>query len=182
MTESRSELLDIFDITEKTKLVAHAKSAVVQSDDLANLILACSVGAIPFGHIPIFQHHHPEHLVLKDADTKALSENGVGPLGPAAQKTVNKVMAMFNERRLFCGHMIWPMTHPGEWHLFYFDQRDVAERGNHWDQGSHIHLINWVTHPRTDPNQLVRELFETVRPNLRGSLHIRYNRSRDDQR
>lgn len=176
MEQSRSDLLDIFDITEKSKLVEHARAATIRSGEFASLILACKVQAIPFGHIPIFKHHHPEHLELSDNDLKALSENGVGPFNPSAQKSANKVFAMFRERRLFNGHMIWPMTHPGEWHLFYFDQRDIEQHRNHWRGGSHLHLLNWVTHPRTDPNSLLQQLRGSQRPKLTGSLHISYDR------
>lgn len=176
MERERSDLLAIFDITEKSKLVEHARKALIQSDDFAGMILAAKTGLIPFGHIPVFKHHHPEHLELTDKDLKALSENGVGRFKPAAQKSANKVFAMFRERRLFNGHMLWPVTHPGEWHLFYFDQRDVDEHHNHWQGGVHIHLLNWVTHPRTDPNELLRDLMGSARPKLTGSLHIPYNR------
>lgn len=177
MERDRSGLLEIFDITEKSKLVEHARTAVIQSDQFANLILACKAELIPFGHIPIFKHHHPEHLELTDKDLKALSGNGVGKFSPPAQKAANKIFAMFRERRLFNGHMFWPKTHPGEWHLFYFDQRDVDGHRNHWQGGVHLHLLNWVTHPRLDPNALLRELEGSARPKLTGSLHISYDRA-----
>lgn len=177
MERDQSDLLDIFDITSKSKLVEHARTAVIQSDHFANLIMACKVELIPFGHIAIFQHHHPEHLALSDKDLKALSANGVGNFNAPAQKAANKVFAMFSERRLFNGHMFWPKTHPGEWHLFYFDQRDVDDHRNHWKGGSHIHLLNWVTHPRTNPNALLNELHCSNRPRLTGSLHVSYDRA-----
>ena len=178
MERDRSGLLDIFDITGKSKLIEHARTAVIKSDQFASLILACKAELIPFGHIAIFQHHHPEHLELTEKDLKALSENGVGKFKPPAQKAANKVFAMFSERRLFNGHLFWPKTHPGEWHLFYFDQRDVDVHRNHWRGGSHIHLLNWVTHPRIDPNALLKELRGAARPKLTGSLHVAYDRAK----
>lgn len=175
-SETLPSLLAIFDILEKAKLVEHCRSAVITGTDLANLILACETYKISIRHLPVFQHHHPAHLNLQEHDRRALVENGVGLFKPAARKAANKVTAMFDQRRLFCGHMFWPPEFGGEWHLLYFDQRDTAEHDNHWEHGSHIHLMNMVTHPRLDPNKLVESLFATERPKLGGSLHVRYKR------
>lgn len=171
-----NDLLAIFDILEKSKLVEHCKNAVVYSTDLANLILASQAEVIAIRHIPVFQHHHPEHLILTNEDLSALGSNGVGPLRPRAQKTVRKLDEMFAQRRMFCGHLFWMPESAGEWHLFYFDQRDVSDRNNHWQHGSHIHLMSMVTHPRLDPNDLLGRLASSKRPKLGGSLHIRYAR------
>ena len=169
-----SALLAIFGITEKAKLVEHCRTAVVHSQDFANLILACEARAIPIRHIPIFRHHHPEHLQLTDADLKAMASAKVGPLEGRARKAFGKIGQMFDERRLFCCHMFWPPTRPGEWHLIYFDQRDIGAAQNHWQHGTHIHLMNMVTHPQLDPNDLLSSLFSEQRPKLGDSLHIRY--------
>lgn len=173
---SLNSLLTIFNITRKAELVDHCRAAEIGKSDLANLILACQMQAVPIGHIPIFKHHHPEHLNPTDEDRAAFAANGVGKLSKEARKFTNKIDQMFEQRRLFCGHMFLPLEWPGHWHLFYFDQRDTDQRNNHWEHGSHLHLMNMVTHPRLSPEALAQKLDAEVRPKLGGTIHIRFDR------
>jgi hypothetical protein len=130
-------------------------------------------GVFPWQH----QRHHrdfmPEHLALSPDDLGAFAANGVGLLKPRAKKTANKFAAIFEERRLLSGHIFYTPDH-SEWHLFYFDQRDFAERHNHWEGGSHIHLINHLWPGRTAEG--VWEEFRTGNPQMGGALHIRFQR------
>jgi hypothetical protein len=170
-------LLAIFEIRSKSNLANHVKELTISKGDLVNLILACDLESITLKHIPIFQHHHPEHLALTDENLTALTSNGIGVFNPNAQKAANQIFQMMDERRLFCGHMFWPPHLTGHWHLFYFDQRDRDGHANHWQGGKHIHLMNMLTHPQLDPNSLLAELFRSERPKLSGGVHIRF----DDQ-
>ena len=178
MEHKRSETLDnllaIFEIRDKGELAAHVKHAAITKSDLANLILACQCETITLCHFPIFRHHHPTHLALTDENLKALASNGVGKFSPSAQKTVNKISQMFEQRRLLNAHMFWPPHLLGHWHLFYFDQRDTSDTDNHWDDGEHIHLMNMLTHPQLDPNELLRTISAEERPKLGGGFHIRW--------
>ena len=173
-------LLAIFDIVKKAELEEHCRTALVTRTDLANLIMACQLGAIPIRHVPIFKHHHPSHLQPTDEDFEAFAKNGVGPLSREAQKFTNKIGQMFEQRRLFCGHLFLPVLNESEWHLFYFDQRDTDRRRNHWEHGSHLHLMNKVTHPRVSVLDLVSKIDNEERPKLGGGLHIRFARQDED--
>lgn len=167
-------LLAIFEIRDKAELAAHLKTVTITKSDLANLILACQFERITLCHFPVFRHHHPTHLALNDKDLTALATNGVGEFTPRAKKTVNKISQMFDQRRLLNAHMFWPPHLPGDWHLFYFDQRDTSEANNHWDNGGHIHLMNMLTHPQIDPNELLERILNEERPKLGGSFHVRW--------
>ena len=183
MTEQQDTLeglLAIFEIRSKSNLFSHVKELTISKDDFVNLILACDLASITLKHIPIFRHHHPEHLKLTDENLNALANNGGGLFYPHAQKATNKIFQMMDERRLFCGHMFWPPHLNGHWHLFYFDQRDRDGHANHWKGGKHIHLMNMLTHPQVNPNTLLEELFQTERPKLSGSIHIRYDDQESD--
>ena len=60
-----------------------------------------------------------------------------------------------------------------EWHFFYFDQRDLAENDNHWQEGGpHIHLVNWLW-PNLD-GDLVWSDFVRNKEVPRQALHLRY--------
>ena len=89
---------------------------------------------------------------------------------------------MEKERRLFCGHLFFfindPNQRPAAWHFFYFDDKDTRKHGGHWKHGSHVHLINYLTHPNLPLNELLDQLDREERPWLRGGLHIRFDRHR----
>ncbi|MHC3128251.1 hypothetical protein OB03_13645 [Brevundimonas sp. GN22] len=170
-----SELYRIFDLETKASLEAHLKVNTVLSHDFANLIWACQSAFVPLGHLPIHRNLTPSQLSLSSENLEALAQNGVGPLQPAAKKTANKIMATFKERKLFNAHYFWRVDRPQEWHLFYFTQRDIS--GEHWDEGSHIHLINWLTHPTLDIVPLLeRVISEPKVPSLPSGIHVRYVR------
>ncbi|WP_221792229.1 hypothetical protein [Aquisediminimonas sediminicola] len=169
-------LLTIFDIVDKAVLDQHCRSVVIHQSDLANLILACMTEAIPIRHFRFHKHHHPEHLALTDSDFEAFTDNGVGPFSKKAQKLANKVDQTFEQRRLLNGHLFTSVKNLDEWHLFYFDQRDTDPHDNHWKHGEHIHLMNWVTHPRLSAPDIVHKIEAEDRPKLNGKLHIRYHR------
>lgn len=171
-----NSLLTIFNIKKKSDLIDHCRQSVIDAADLANLTLACMTEAIPIRHFRFHKHHHPEHLVPKERDHEALARNGVGPLSKDAKRFVNKIDQMLEQRRLFNGHLFIPAEYPTDWHLFYFDQRDVDRHRNHWELGEHIHLMNMVTHPRLPVLELVKKLESEDRPKLGGGLHIRYQR------
>lgn len=174
-SEPLLEFLEFLDLPDKAALENYADRVVIRDDDLVGLILASDVGAIPIGHIRIHRHFHPPHLDLSNKNLKALAENGVGRLTVSAQKTVNKIGAMFKERRLFNAHFFWLLEHPWEWHLFYFDQRDTA--GEHWVGGAHLHLMNYLTHPMMDARELLSRLHDGDRPPRLSGLHVRYVRT-----
>ena len=174
MSDQLLAFLQFLDITDKAALEVYADTVTVRDTDLVGLILASRVGSVPIGHIAIHRHYHPRHLELTGENLAALSENEVGPLSPKAKKTVNKIGATFRERRLFNAHFFWLTEYPAAWHLFYFDQRDV--QGQHWVEGPHIHLLNHLTHPQIDPEDLLQKLHESERPPRMSGLHVRYLR------
>jgi hypothetical protein len=178
--QSLTDLITIFAINKKGKLKQHCRSITILQEDLASLIWASAAGVTPWEHRAHHREFLPEHLELKDNDLGALATNGVGTLKPRAQKTANKISAIFQERRLLSGHIFFNPD-LSEWHLFYFDQRDFAERDNHWQGGSHIHLINHLWPGRTA--QGVWNEFRTGNPKMRGALHVRFKRrARADDR
>lgn len=173
-------LTAIFGFRKLAALKKHCSAVTLHGCDLANLILAAQSELSPLCHLPIFLHHHPEHLALKDGDLKALVENGVGPMSAAGRKTVRKLGEMFNQRRLLSCHLFWliedPEKLPTRWHLFHFDDKSVKADDNHWKHGSHIHLMNHLTHPALPLKELLDKLDNEERPWLGRSLHIRWER------
>jgi len=171
--KSLADLIAIFGIKKKSQLKQHCRSITILQEDLANLIFACMGQGMPWSHRAHHRHFQPEHLHPTSDDLAALSASGLGKMNARAQKTMNKVTALFEERRLLSGHIFFNAD-LSEWHLFYFDQRDFADRNNHWQGGSHIHLINHLWPGRTA--QDVWNEFCTGNPQIRGALHVRFQR------
>jgi hypothetical protein len=170
----------IFRATRLSELKKHCRKITLHGSDLANLIGA-SWEAANFCHLPVFKDHHPEHLALSDEDLKALGTSRAGQkLGEGARKTLRKIDQTFKERRLFCGHLFWwiedPDQLPKSWHFFHFDDKSISEHNSHWQHGSHVHLMNHLTHPNLPLQELLDNLDSNARPWLGGGLHIRFKR------
>jgi hypothetical protein len=170
--ESFPALLKLFEFDKKRELERYCRATVISGTDFANLVMACGLLRIPFWHKLHYRDILPEHLNLSEADHKALTDNDVGPLGPAAAKVVRKMGQLFEERRYLVGHIFYnpDLT---KWHFFCFDQRDLEDRRpNHWKEGSHVHFMNWLW-PRQDAQSVWTEF---VKGNYRpgNSIHLRF--------
>lgn len=170
----------IFEATKLSDLRKHCRKVTLHGSDLSNLIFSAN-GPIGFCHMPVFKHHDPEHLGLTKDDLAAFGTLEVGQKpGDAARKTFRKLNQSFKERRYFCGHLFWwledPNQLPAAWHFFHFDDKSTSEHYSHWRHGSHIHLMNHLTHPNLPLKDLLNQLEREQRPWLTGGLHIRFNR------
>lgn len=170
--DSIDNLLSIFTIAKMKELKKHCRDTSIQQRDFANFIMACKSGHMPWHHAPTHRTFTPDHLPPTEEDLSALHSNGVGPLKPDAKKTVSKVFALIDERRVLSGHMFFSEDF-SDWHFFYFDQRDRARRGNHWHGGPHIHILNRLWPNRSAAS--VWDEFNSGNPQMRGALHIRFS-------
>jgi len=173
MSETSLEaLLKIFEFDKKRELEKYCRSAVITRSDFANLVLVCELHGVPFLHQISYRDIVPEHMKPSHSEHKALTDNGVGPLGPEAAKAVRKMAQIFEERRNLVGHMFYSQDLT-KWHFFCFDLRDVEERRpNHWKGGSHVHFMNWLW-----PNQNAQSVWsEFVTGNYKpgSSIHLRF--------
>jgi hypothetical protein len=123
-------LIALFTIDKKQTLKQHCKAITITQPDLASFILKAMSGQLPWGHRAHHREFMPEHLSLTEDDRLAMVTSGVGRVTGKAGKAFNKITAMFEERRLLSGHIFFNPDQT-DWHFFYFDQRDFAERGNH---------------------------------------------------
>lgn len=167
-------LIALFNLNKKADVYRHCKDLKVYGSDLAGLVLTGRVMGIgPYQYIAHFDDRIPKHLHPKDSEFAAAGRAKVGPLEGEAQKFFRKIDQTFEERRLFAGHLFYTLDHR-YWHLFYFDQRDTAERNNHWRHGSHIHYASDVFQ-----RMPLREVWARVRNGdtvFLKAMHIRYER------
>jgi hypothetical protein len=166
-----TDLLEILFCERKGDLKKLCRSKIITSSAFAEFILASMAGATPWDHRRHHRQFTPEHLIPGPDEHLSLTKKGA--MTPAAQKFMRKISVTFAERRLLSGHLFFNAD-LSNWHLIYFDQRDMADRGNHWNGGSHIHLINHLWPQWTA--QSIWDAFRSDKPAMVGAMHIRYDR------
>jgi hypothetical protein len=151
---------------KKRELRKFARQIVIIRRDFATLVW--NAATIGYSHDIKSREFRPDDPNLNRPWVFHRSRDG--KLTPEARRTIRGISQIFHQRRLLTAHIFF---NPQRWHIFYFDQRDMAASGqNHWEHGSHIHFVNDLW-PNYDP-QDVWNLFELAETNVGGNLHIRY--------
>lgn len=172
--EGLETLLRLLNIESKNEAKKYCRDLVIRSEDLSHIILTGRVSGLhPYEYACHFDQIAPPHLTPTDQDFAALSANGVGPMSRAARKTATKIAQIFEDRRVFSAHLFY--TPSGKyWHLFYFDQRDITIRGNHWKVGGpHIHYSR-----ESFCREPLKDVWRNVcasPPQPPSSIHIKYD-------
>jgi|APThiThiocy_ev2_2_1041544.scaffolds.fasta_scaffold27023_4 hypothetical protein len=166
-------LLKLINAPNKRSAQKICKDLVVESQDLSDFILAGRHGLLqPYRYACHFSDYTPEHVIPTTEQLSALSQHGVGAFTGKAKTAVNKLFQTFKDRRMFAAHLLY-LPPQDYWSLFYFDQRDRAEFGNHWNiGGSHIHYSCEAF--TRDSMQSMWQAICQVRPSPPSSEHIRY--------
>ena len=140
-------LLKIFFINKKSELVKHCKTIKIRREDFANVILTAKYDYQSFGfkHLVKYTDIAPEHLKPTNEEINALIENKSDKLEGKAFKFTKKITQIFKDRKYLVGHLFYSPD-LNNWHFFYFNQRDISKNKNHWQCGSHIHLMNHLFH------------------------------------
>jgi hypothetical protein len=167
-------IVGILQCKTKRDLEKYCRQLTLRQKDFSFALLRARGGAFePYKYANCFRDWVPDHLQLTDDNLGAIGANGVGPMGKAARKTMNKVSQIFQDRRQLVAHLFYTPDH-AFWYLFYFDQRDHTERGNHWQHGPHIHLISWHW-----PNLKLPEVWERIQrgdANFSNKIHLRFEK------
>ena len=177
ITEGFKNLINLLTIDNRKELVSYCKSLDIEKSDFATLLVAGSAGILdPYKYAVHFMDVVPKHLEPKRGDLSYISENGVGPMSEKGRKVARKVFQIFKDRRLFAAHLFYTPCYT-HWHLFYFDQRDQEQRGNHWIKGPHIHYVNDIL----NNNELGVVWDKVIKGDVgfNMKIHIRYIDSRN---
>jgi len=140
-------------------------------DDFVNLIDVCESYEIGLKH----------HTYQRDIISPHLNpnENKFGfilnkrLLGSEQERKIfRKMFQLFRERRYLVAHVFYVPPGLKYWHFFYFDQRDILEKNNHWHYGPHIHFINYLWPEYTARG--IWKQFTTGKSKLNKAIHIRW--------
>jgi hypothetical protein len=162
--EELADIFPIFDRTTKAELVKFART--LEITDRAFVALILNANTLGLNHVPAHWEWTPPHLELTQEVVKKIQATS----DKERLSIFRKIMPAFAERRLFTGHLFF---RNGQWHLFFFDQRDRLEEGNRWVHGPHIHFVNFLMRPNTSLLDILNEL-DNERPRIKGGLHVRY--------
>lgn len=162
---------EILNCRKKTELARLCKSTTLYSSDFAESILNAGDHRFPYRHNCHAQEFVPDEMKLTEDDMTAMAAAKPGQMGRAVASGFGKIDRTFRCRRQLVGHMFYTADH-SIWHFFYFDQRDTSKKRNHWKEGSHIHIINFLWPHRT-AEEIWRE-FKSRNVQMKGSLHIKY--------
>jgi hypothetical protein len=134
---------EILNLKSKREVVRHCNVLTVHQRDLVALILAAQHGVLfPYRYTNHFSRSVSDHLHPNQAEHEAIASNGVGKLQTrGVRKLATKIFQLFREQRALAAHLIYTADHR-YWHLFYFDNRDIADSHNHWRHGAHIHYVS----------------------------------------
>lgn len=147
---------------------------VITEHAFAEFIRACDVGALPWIHHMSYRDFVPQQLKWTNEDDAALPDLTVGPPSQIQAKALKKFYQIVTDRRFLVGHLFYSQNH-NNWHLLYFDNRDLKPTNNHFEQGgTHIHLINHFWARWT--YEAIWKHFMKGNPKMSSALHIRFRR------
>jgi hypothetical protein len=141
-----SRLIELCSFKDKSDAERFCRTLTIRQADFAQFVWRAQTGELaPYRYESHFHERPIPHLIPSDAERAALAVNGVGPLRDLAEKAARKISQIFRERRYLAAHLFYTPDFIF-WHLFYFDQRDIAVRDNHWRNGTHLHYASdlWI--------------------------------------
>ena len=141
-----SSLLELCSFQDKREVEKFCRALTIRQTDFVLFIMRAQSGDLaPYRYASHFRDPPIPHLIPSNDERAALGANGPGPLQGRAHKALTKMSQFLQDRRHFCAHLFYTPDHHF-WHLFYFDQRDITPRDNHWEHGAHLHYASdvWI--------------------------------------
>ncbi|SED60238.1 hypothetical protein SAMN05444161_3564 [Rhizobiales bacterium GAS191] len=166
-----NSVLRLFNLFQKKNVRRFCRSECISQSHLFEIIVACETGQLPWLHKLRYRYFVPPHLEPTAKDREAMLTDDL-KVGDTIPDYLRRMTRIFDERRYLVGHIFYSAD-LSNWHLLYFDQRDLSTRNNHWAGGSHVHVVNWLT-VRRDA-KVVWEEFNAGKPHMSG-LHVRCKR------
>ncbi|HWX02495.1 hypothetical protein [Collimonas sp.] len=135
------------------------RKSVITLGAFHQVIEGCEMRALPWIHHISYRDFIPAHLRYTPDNIKSLFPQ------------------ILKQRRYLVGHIFYLQDH-SNWHFFYFDQRDLDHKNNHFKNGPHIHLVNhlWPQHSA----ESIWQQFNDGNPVMKGAFHICFEREIND--
>ncbi|SPU55857.1 Uncharacterised protein [Brevundimonas vesicularis] len=172
-----NSLLLLFRCEKASELRLAAKRTTVTRSDLVEAIIAAQAGATALRIKSVYRDLTPRDLGLKPKDLDALHDIKPGPHSPASFKAFTKIARLVRGKVMRVCHLFYHLDGPWWWIVFY-DVRDLHEPHG-WVEGTHIHVLSWVTKRTMDPVTEIEKFRHEVKPRLPSGLHVRFDNEPD---
>jgi hypothetical protein len=173
MGKNFEALTTILSAEKTSDLTNHCRTTTLYGTDLTNLVFAAEIGLIAFRHRIHHREFVPKDIQLRDTDLSTMAGAKPGPMDKVTAKAFGRVDQIFEKRRLLTGHLFF-LPDLSNWTLFYFDQRDTSKHDNHWQHGSHVHVIRHLW-PNWSAESVWKQFTSGSNPEMSGALHVRFD-------
>lgn len=129
-----TKMVLLFSLKQKRDVENYLKTITITLDDFSRTVYSCHL--INYSHEIKKFELIPDVLKTKTPDLPKLFSEG------KTKQAVGILNGVFEQRRIGAAHLL---ENRGAWHIFYFNQRDMAEtNSNHWTFGAHVHFVNYL--------------------------------------
>lgn len=176
-----NSIVEILSSTNKKELTAKCKRIEVNRDDFTAFISLCNSGFCHLEHRMKFFDLVPDDVKVRDEDWAALSSSPADMNSIQGKKSIRRLFMMHGLRKYIVGHLFIErnaIDNP-EWHFIFFNLNEIKDQNNHWSQGAHIHLVNYLFTDVSVQNVWNEFITKSKTPNSK--LHIRYRDSTRNQ-
>jgi hypothetical protein len=156
-------LLHLLDARTKRDSELRARALTVTRPAFSELV----VRATEFGFAHRLEHH--DHVPeTRRAKIATFWDDIKDP--ERLRKAVGNLDSLFEERKYVVVHLLEriDVSAAGEFHVFYFSQKDLMPDGNHWREGEHIHYTSHLYVPNVGCGRVLQALKERQRASIPG--------------
>lgn len=133
------DVLQLLSIEKKATLVRFCRGLTITKSALAALVFRAS--DLGYWYDRKTFEYVPESL-QRGADPPPTMANEDGSFTKDGQKFANRIVSIFDQRRVFIAHLFY---NADKWHIFYLDYGDIEDHAdNHWKEGPHVHFVNYL--------------------------------------
>lgn len=172
MTEepAQNALLDLIFCSTRSEFEKLCATITLTNRELAQVILAAKVGNSPVNHRKVDRKLLPDHMEILERDTASEDLKAGNP-----RKLMSKISPIFDHPRHLTAHFLW-IDDGATWWAVVFNYLDLSQHRRTWVGGPHVHMLSYLTHPRSSPNDFVEEILLAEKPRLPHPVHIRFRR------
>ncbi|MGI2107308.1 hypothetical protein ACRN9A_19450 [Shewanella frigidimarina] len=167
--------VDILSSANKKELTKNCKHIEVQRNDFTDFIHLCKSGLCHLEHRIKYFDIVPDDVKERSHDWDNLNALSNEISSIERQKSLSRLFKMHGFRKYIVGHLFLERNcsvNP-EWHFIFFEINELKDANNHWKEGAHIHLSNYLF-----SNLNVADVwnnFVKTHATPTQKIHVRYN-------
>lgn len=168
-------IVEILSSKNKKELTLKCKRIEVKKEDFTDFIALCNSGCCHLEHRMQSFDLLPDDVKIREEDWDILNSTQVEINSIQGEKAIRRLFKMHDLRKYIVGHLFLEKNaiESPEWHFIFFNINELKDKNNHWSQGAHIHLVNYLFTGVSV--QGVWDDFINYNTTPSAKLHIKYN-------